>query len=76
MKICADCRHSVAPDAFLEPSEHTRCNFTYPGEVDLVTGMPKKQQFRYCNSLRESLSDRNCGPGARFFEAIVKVPAP
>lgn len=69
-KFCVNCRHSRQPvHEGTDPKDYTRCVYTYPGEVDLVTGEPRKQQFMYCCSLRDSMSERNCGPDARFFEA-------
>lgn len=68
-KFCVNCRYSEAPSANFDVKDYTKCTYSYPGEVDLVTGEPKKQQFIYCCSLRDSMSARNCGPNAQFFEA-------
>lgn len=68
-KFCVNCRHSVQPPAGFDLKEYTKCMYSYPGQVDLVTGEPKRQRYQYCAVLRETQDEKCCGPDARFFEA-------
>lgn len=66
MKLCKDCRHVKLSE--LKPAEYSDCLYTFPGKVELVTGMPKSQPFTKCAVLRGAKLDGCCGPEAIFFE--------
>lgn len=65
-KFCRDCAHAIAGSS----AHTTRCGFTYPNMVDLVTGGPKSQPYEFCRPLRETTDAECCGPEGKFYEAM------
>jgi hypothetical protein len=69
MKLCIDCRFYVPGKDSATASKHSTCDFTYPDKVSPVDGSRVRQPYDFCDLLRASEVDHNCGPDARFFEA-------